>query len=348
MTYEEAVDLCKNSPEVAANIIINIEKTMSKSIEKLEQRIKELEDKLGMDSTNSSKPPSTDNKFTKKKSPKTEKSKNRRGAKKGHKGNFLKISTNPNRVNILSHNYCTECNNSLDNVETFKIERRQVFDLPKIKIDITEYQAHSKKCPCCKVINKPKFPNNIKAVTQYGDNLKSFVSYCNTYQMIPYERITQMICDIASHKISTGTINNFLKSHHKKLEKFEIETKELLKKQEVLHSDETGANIQGNTHWIHVASSQIATLYMVHKKRGKEAINYMNILPHFKGVSVHDHFSSYNSYDCKHSYCNAHILRELNGITEKENARWSQDLYSLLTAMNNEVHKAKNRDKSQI
>jgi len=166
--------------------------------------------------------------------------------------------------------------------------------------------------------------------------------------MIPYERITQMIYDIASHKISTGTINNFLKQQHQKLEKFEINIKELLQKQDVLHSDETGANIQGNIHWIHVASSQIATLYMIHKKRGKEAIEHMNILPHFKGVLVHDHFSSYNRYSCKHSYCNAHILRELNGITENEGVRWSQDLHSLLTTMNHEVHKTKNSGKSQI
>ena len=301
-----------------------------------------------MDSTNSSKPPSTDNKFTKKKNPKTSKSNKKRGAQKGHKGNFLKISKNPDTINILLPHNCTKCNNSLDDVEVSKVQSRQVYDLPKIKIDVAEYQAHSKICPCCNSVNRPEFPVHIKATAQYGENIKSFVSYCNTYQMIPYERIVEMIADITLHKISTGTINNFLKEYHQKLEKFETVTKELLKEQEVLHNDETGANIQGRTHWIHVASSQIATLYMVHKKRGKEAIDHMNILPDFKGVSVHDHFSSYNSYDCKHSYCNAHILRELNGITEKEGVRWSHDLYSLLTTMNKEVHKAKNSGKSQI
>jgi transposase len=344
MTLEEAVDFCKNNPEAAAHIIITIERT----VEELKQRIKELEDKLDMDSTNSSKPPSTDSKLTNKKNPKTKKSKRRRGAQKGHKGNFLKLSENPDTTNMLLPYNCTRCNKSLDNVNNYKIDKRQVYDLPEIKVNVTEYQAHSKICPCCNTINKPKFPNHIKATTQYGENLKSFVSYCNTYQMLPYERITELINDIASHKISTGTINNFLKEYYRKLEKFEIDTKVLLKGQEVFHSDETGANIQGDTHWIHVVSSQIATLYMVHKKRGKEAINYMDILPDFKGILVHDHFSSYSSYNCKHSYCNAHILRELNGISEKESVQWSKDLHILLTTMNNEVHKAKNSAKFQI
>ena len=73
---------------------------------------------------------------------------------------------------------------------------------------------------------------------------------------------------------------------------------------------------------------------MLHKKRGKDAMDDMEILPHYGGIAVHDHWASYNHYNCTHSYCNAHLLRELNGVTEKENCQWSQDMHSLLTNMN--------------
>ncbi len=217
-----------------------------------------------------------------------------------------------------------------------------------IKIDITEYQSHSKICKKCNTTNKPLFPKNVNATTQYGNNLKSFVSYCSIYQMLPYERITELIDDLISHKISTGTISNLLNEHHNKLQEFEIGIKELLKKEEVLHSDETGINIQGKLHWIHVASSKVFTSYMLHQKRGKIAMDDMGILPHFNNILVHDHWMSYNQYKCLHSYCNAHLLRELKSTTEKEDTRWSKDMHSLLTNMNKAVHNAKNNNKESI
>ncbi len=347
MTFDEAVDFCKNNPEIAAIIILEIDK-LKEIVQEQSLEIKRLNDIISKDSTNSSKPPSTDNKFKEVKKPSTKKLKKRRGAQAGHKGKNLKLSATPDTTHILLPHNCTCCNSSLNKIKSSKVEKRQLYDLPDIKINITEYQAHSKICKKCNTINKPTFPNSVNATTQYGNNLKSFVSYCNTYQMLPYERITELIDDLVSHKISTGTISNFLNDYHNKLEQFEIDVKELLKKEEVLHSDETGVNIQGKLHWIHVASSQTFTSYMVHKKRGKVAMDDMGILSNFSSILVHDHWKSYNHYKCSHSYCNAHLLRELNGITLKDNHQWSKDMHSLLINMNNAVYDAKHNNKECI
>jgi len=112
-----------------------------------------------------------------------------------------------------------------------------------------------------------------------------------------------------------------LNSFYKKLEPFENDAKELLLKSDVIHVDETGNRVKDKLYWTHVVSSSIITYYMIHKKRGKEAIDVMDILPTFKGIAVHDHWKAYYKYDCLHSYCNAHLLRELIGITQNEEYR---------------------------
>ena len=319
-------------------------------VERLEERIKELEAQLGMNSTNSSKPPSTDNKLKKSDKIKRKTEQNRkRGAQNGHKGSNLKMVATPDKVQVLLPTHCKCCGNSLESVDSLKEEKRQLFDLPEIKMEVTEYRAHTKECPHCHTQTKAAFPKKINATTQYGENLKSFIAYLNAYQMVPYERIAQTIEDLTSHKIGVGSIYNFLHTHYEKLENFETLLKESLIQEDVIHSDETGVNIQAKLHWIHVTSSSAMTYYMLHEKRGKEAMDAMHILPRYKGIVIHDHWQPYNSYtECTHSYCNAHILRELNGVTENENVVWSRDMHTLLTNMNNAVHKAKQDTKEAL
>ena len=348
MTEQEAIEFCKNNPEAAAKIILMVEE-LKRIIATQEIRIKELEAKLNMNSSNSSKPPSTDNKLTKTKNKNSSKSKKRRGAQKGHKGKSLKLVANADKVEILMPTKCKCCNKSLKNINSLKFEKRQLFDLPTVKMYVTEYQAYSVECKNCHTINKAEFPDNINATTQYGDNLKSFVSYLNAYQMLPYERISEIIEDLTTHKISTGSIYNFLNTHYDKLESYEKTIKQLLLKKDILHSDETGINIQGTLHWIHLASTSTMTYYMLHQKRGKVAMDDMGIIPNYKGILVHDHWSVYNKYNnCTHSYCNAHLLRELKGVSEKENVKWSEDMHTLLTNMNIAVCRAKENNKQEL
>lgn len=340
MTREEAIDFCKNNPEAAAEIIL--------IVDKLEQRIKDLEAKLGLNSSNSSKPPSSDHKLTKEKKLPTPKRKLKRGGQQGHKGKTLKMSSNPHKVKTISPNSCSCCGHSLSGDNPIKIEKRQLYDLPSIEMEITEYQSHSKICSYCNSLNKPSFPEYIKAPVQYGDNLKSFVSYCNCFQMLPYERIGELIEDLTSHRVSSGTIYNFLNQQSNTLEPFQDEVKKELLKSEVIHSDETGTNIQSTLHWVHVVSTDKLTAYNLHKKRGKEAMDNMNILPMYQGVVVHDHWSPYSHYSCSHSYCNAHILRELQGEIDRENIQWVKDMQRLLLTMNKSVKRAQQKGKESL
>jgi transposase len=159
--------------------------------------------------------------------------------------------------------------------------------------------------------------------------------------MLPYDRISELMEDFISHKISSGTIYNMLNNFHDKLEPFENDIKDLLLKSEVINVDETGTRVKDKLHWTHTISSSVITYYMIHQKRGQKAIDDMGILPNFEGIAVHDHWSAYYKYFCTHSFCNAHHLRELVGIIQNEDVRWASDMHSLLTNMNNYTYKLK-------
>jgi transposase len=155
-----------------------------------------------------------------------------------------------------------------------------------------------------------------------------------------------MIEDLTSHRLSNGTIYNTLKRYHEKLESYEAHIKVLAHKEKVIHCDETGVNVKGVLHWMHTVSSDVMTFYMLHTKRGTIAMDAMEVLPKYKGIAVHDHWSPYNKYNCTHSFCNAHHLRELNFISQSEKVIWSQDMHVLLTTINKEVHKVKKKGKT--
>jgi len=163
--------------------------------------------------------------------------------------------------------------------------------------------------------------------------------------MLPYDRISELLEDFISHKISNGTIYNMLNSFYDKLEPFENNIKKLLLNSEVIHVDETGSRVKDKLYWTHTVSTSVVTYYMIHQKRGKEAMDIMDILPNFNGIAVHDHWKPYNKYNCTHSYCNAHHLRELVGVIQNEKVRWASDMHSLLTNMNNYIHKLKENAK---
>jgi len=333
------------------SILLEMEKKLSKKdkiIEQLreennllKQEIKKLKENANKDSSNSSKPPSTDNGFKEKESKKDKSSNRKRGGQEGKTSNNLKKSDNPDIVKVLEVSICSKCNHSLEDVEAKSISTKQVFDIPPVKMQITEFQQHNKVCPCCNTMNKPNFPDGLNSYVQYGDNIKAFITYLNTYQMVPYERITELVEDFTLHKMSSGTVYNILNDFYNKLESFEENTKEQLLKSAVINVDETGTNVGAKLHWSHVISTSVLTYYMIHEKRGSEAIDDMEILSLFDGIAVHDHWKAYNKYDCTHSFCNAHILRELNGIIENEGVIWASDMHKLLTQMNDYLYTLK-------
>lgn len=296
-------------------------------------RVSELEKQLGKNSENSSKPPSTDG-FKKKPQNNREKTGKKPGGQVGHEGRTLRLvsESEVSELHYLKVIGICKCGADLcSSGEVVGRERRQVWDIPDLRPFIREYQLERKKCSCGCI---HKAACDWAFSVQYGANIQALTCYLQTMQLLPVARTQELLSDIFGfEQISEGVILESSEVCYDALSNWEISQKELLTVEPVLHTDETGCQMNGKREWMHVCSTESLTLYQHHAKRGKEAHQAHEILPFFKGILMHDRYSSYNGYDCTHSFCNAHLLRELKALIEAGQT-WAKDMYALI----NQVH----------
>lgn len=318
MTREEFDKVFEKGPEALFEVI-----------RVLEGRIKVLEDRLAQNSRNSSRPPSTDG--YQKPSPKSQRvpSEKKQGGQAGHTGATLEKIENPDHVVFHRVHECKGCHRNLRDKSAENYESRQVFDVPKPKIEVTEHRAEVKTCDCGHV-NTAAFPEGVDQPTQYGSGLKGLGVYLNQYQLLPYERVGEFFFDVYGHPLSAGSLFNFNQTCFEGLESVEASIKEAVAKADIAHFDETGFRIERKRQWLHVASTETLTHYAAHAKRGKEATDAIGILPVFKGRAIHDHWYSYFTYGCSHGLCNGHHLRELTFIDERFGQTWAPEMRHFL------------------
>ena len=164
---------------------------------------------------------------------------------------------------------------------------------------------------------KLRFPSTVSRSVQYGPNIKRLIPYLTHYQCISLQRTKEFFQDCFGHSISEGTLVNHTKTFAFQLRPFLQEVKEKILQSPVVHFDETGMRVENKTQWLHTASTPEVTLQHIHQKRGKEAMDAGEILPSFAGIAMHDGWKSYDAYtDCRHVLCNAHLLRDLQGIID--------------------------------
>jgi len=252
------------------------------------------------------------------------------GGQKGHKGQTLDWVETPDQVKVHRISECEGCGASLELVEPIKVDRRQVHDIPPLKVTVIEHRAEHKTCPHCGQYNRAKFPSDVQFPVQYGQNLKALMVYLCIYQLIPYERVCETFLDLFGRSISKATLVKAVSDCHKNLAGVEDTIRELLAGAQVLNVDETGMRVNGIRQWLHVASTELLTGYGHHRKRGSQAMDDMHILPRFRGTMIHDFWAPYFRYQSHHALCNAHLLRELNGITENYHQKWSKQMYDLI------------------
>ena len=301
-------------------------------IQQLEAKVHELEARLSKNSSNSGKPPGSDGL---KKNPKTssqrEKSDKKPGGQIGRKGKTLEQVENPDQVIIHTPLECEGCGSNLSDIESISTEKRQVFDIPRPEVNVTEHRSEIKMCPCCGQTSKGSFPDNVKAPVQYGEHVQALVTYFQHQHLLPVERVCQIFSDLFGITISPGTCSKIDQKVFQKLASFETNLKDYLLVSKVLHFDETGMRCNKKLHWVHVTSSESATFYGIHAKRGQEAINDFDLLPKFKGTAIHDHWVPYFAFgEVIHGLCNAHHLRELTFIEEQEKEEWALEMKKLL------------------
>jgi transposase len=341
LTREEFHNYYEAGEEACYQKVLQLLVQLSEQVESLTKRVNQLEQGKALNSSNSSKPPSTDQKKTRTlRKPSGKKT----GGQKGHKGHSLEFSSSPDFIEIHPVHKCSHCSTSLESQSPSSLEIRQVFDLPeKIHLQVTEHQGEIKICSNCGKATKAEFPPEVDSSVQYGIRVKALATYLHDYQLIPYNRVAQFFEDVCSHPLSEGTLVNAEKECFHNLEETEKNIKQSLIDSQVAHFDESGMRIEGKRKWFHVASTENLTYYYSHEKRGKEGIDAGEILSKFEGTAIHDHWKAYFQYECEHGLCNAHHLRELFFQAEYHLQVWALEMMEFLLEVKKKVEEEKIR-----
>lgn len=310
-----------------------------KTVGQLAARVQALEDQVSKNSRNSGKPPSSDG--LAKPAPKSLRKRHgkKSGGQPGHEGHTLKAVSQPDQFRVYMVKACQHCQVSLEQVAVSAVEKRQVFDLPPMHIEVTEHQVEVKHCPHCGAENRATFPADVTQPVQYGPEVRALAVYLNHYQMLPLERVSEAFSDMFAHPIAQGTIFEAGQTVAEQITPVnEAIKKHLTQHEEVVHFDETGTHISGKLHWLHSTSTALLTYYVCHAKRGHEATGSIGILPHLHGRAMHDGWKSYFSYtDRLHGLCNANHLHELTFLQERYPQGWESELMELLLAIKTSV-----------
>ncbi len=307
----------------------------------LKARIAELERRLGLDSGNSGKPPSSDGLAKKPARTRSlrERSGRKSGGQKGHPGATRLPSPTPNEVIDHYPKACKDCGAALDPASATGHAARQVIDLPPPPPpEVTEHRAHACQCPACGATTRAVFPEGVNAPVQYGPRLAAIVVYLRDFQHLPEKRLAALMALLFAVRLSGATIARIGSTCAQRFAGFADAVEKLVAAATVKHLDETGFRIAGKTHWLHVACTRLLAGYRI-AARG-------SLLEGLAGIVVHDHWKPYYTLEgVLHALCNAHHLRELKALVEIEREAWAADMQRLLRRACHATNLARHRNK---
>ncbi len=318
MTIEEQLEI------LTLEITMLREKNM-----KLEARILELEDKLRKaslqkNSSNSSKPPSSDYYSPKRNKSLREKSDKKTGGQPGHQGVTLKQTPTPDKIVALEADYCNNCGCDIKDVISHSYTKRQVIDIPPITAEVTEFRNHTKHCPGCGNKQSSSYPSGVNSSIQYGPNIESLIAYNYAYQYVSYKRIQEFLSQIFNIPMSQGSIDNLLKRISVKSEPVYNQIKEEIMQSPQVGSDETSCKVNGDKYWIWTWQSESNTYIVPSKSRGSQTIDEVFPLGLPNSILTSDRWASQLKTLARgYQLCIAHLLRDLNHLIELEKNSWS-------------------------
>jgi transposase len=271
------------------------------------------------------------------------KSRREPGGQPGHDGTTLRQVQRPDREVPHEPGPCGGCGRSLSGRPVTGVERRQSFDLPPVKIEVTEHQLVERECVCGHR-TRGEAPEGVDAPVQYGPRIAAVVVYLYVGQFLSKKRTAQALAELFGTPLSAGTVATLTARAAGGLAEFLNVVRGRLAGCDVVGFDETGLRVAGKLHWVHCARTDKYTLVTCHPKRGKAGIDDLGVLGRFRGIAVHDAWAPYDTYDDpQHQLCCAHALRELQAVADAAATHewcWAAQAADALVAMQTLVNEA--------
>ena len=282
-------------------------------------RIADLERRLGMNSKNSSTPPSSEG-LAKPSAKSLRKPSGRKpGGQQGRQGLTLRQVADPDEIIRHEPSCCKGCGDTLADAPETRFTRRQVFDLPPVHIRVVEHQLVTRQCGCGTVTTADA-PDAVNAPVQYGPAILAVIVYLYMGQYLSKNRTAKAMAELFNTPVSEGTVGSATARAANDLGAFGIAVADRIAAADLAHFDETGFRAAGKLHWLHSASTAMFTWITCHRRRGKIGMDAARVLPRFTGTAVHDAWAPYDNYrQITHALCNAHVQRELVAVTEYHN-----------------------------
>lgn len=318
-------------------------------VDELRRQVANLQAQLQQDSHNSHLPPSRDLGRRGKRQSKSLRTKSDKpaGGQAGHSGRTLKLQLTPDSLTVHGPTHCQGCGAPLAPAAQalptplptpLLPERRQLFDLPPVRLLCHEHRLATCLCPHCGVTSQGVFPPTLSQPVQYGPQLRALCVTLHHAQLLPLKRLSGLLGDWLGAAVAPASILTWVQQAAHSVAGEVERIKQALRQAPVLHCDETGHDVAGRRIWLHVAATQHMTCYQVHARRGQAGCDAMGVLPAYTGVVVHDGWSAYRGYSaCRHALCNVHHLRELTFVVEVYKQPWAQALLELLLGAKAEV-----------
>ena len=328
MTKEEELQALREENRTLKALVAEL-LPLKEQVIQANARIKELEDRLAQNSRTSSKPPSSDGLGRLPRSSRRPSAK-RPGGQAGHPGHTLAMVEQPDEVVRHRPKVCSQCHEELSGVPGTIAERRQVLDVPEIRLRAQEHQIEVICCPTCRTLSSGSFPAAVTAPVQYGPHLQALAVYLHQGQLLPTARTCEALAAICGCQIAEATLLQWSEVAAERLAPTVERIAELIGISRLQHGDETGIRVYGMLHWLHVNCTRFLTHLAWHRARGRAAMDEIGIWPRFAGRGMHDRLASYDGYDCAHSICGAHLVRDCAGVAQQEHQEWAAEMQDFL------------------
>jgi transposase len=283
----------------------------------METELADLREQVNRNSRNSSRPPSSDGPGVPAKASKGDRNRRKRGAQKGHKGTKRKLVPveEVKESFDITPDVCSCCELPLTGIDA-EPYRHQVTEIPPAVAEVSEYRLHTLTCQGCGAETRAELPAGVPQGA-FGPRLQAMVSLASGHYHLSKRKTKDLMADFFQADVGLGSIPTMEQRTSEAIHEPVEEAREYVKRQPVVHMDETGWRERNERAWLWVAATTWVTVFFIRLHRSGQVAREI-LGETFQGIVNSDRWSAYNWLRTKlRQLCWAHLLRDFQAFAER-------------------------------